>query len=206
MTITDATTTTPAIDHPTIDHPTIDHPPLGDRALGDAVPALVPAAGDDRAQVERTLRAIRTRSFAVLSTVSSAGFPHAAGVAYCAVDSTIYVNTERSSRKARNVAADDRVALVIPVRRLPVGPPFTVQLQGRATVLAMDDPEITRLVLARSLDKITGHGELEEPDGCFLRIVANGPVHTYGIGVSALAVARDPLHVGARSIDLGVPA
>jgi len=36
--------------------------------------------------------------------------------------------------------------------------------------------------------------------------VANGPVHTYGIGVSALAVARDPLHVGARSIDLGVPA
>jgi hypothetical protein len=77
-----------------------------------------------------------------------------------------------------------------------------VQFQGRAAVLAQDDPEIVALVADGSLDGITGHGELDEPDGCFLRIVANGPVHTYGIGVSALAVARDPLHVGARSIDL----
>jgi hypothetical protein len=72
----------------------------------------------------------------------------------------------------------------------------------RATVVAMDDPEITRLVAAGALDGITAHGELEEPDGCFLRIVANGRIHTYGLGVSALAVARDPLHGGARSIDL----
>jgi hypothetical protein len=101
------------------------------------------------------------------------------------------------------VAADERVALVIPVRRLPVGPPFNVQFQGRATILASDDPEITALVAAGSLDGVTSHGELDEPDGCFLRIVPNGRVHTYGIGVSAIAVARDPLHVGARSIDLG---
>lgn len=157
---------------------------------------------DDAAQQARTLRAIRSRSFAMLSTVSSAGFPHAAGVSYAAIDSTIYVNTERSSRKARNVAADERVALVIPVRRLPIGPPFTVQLQGRATLLAVDDPEITEHLAGGRLKAVTSHGELEEPDGCFLRIVPNGRVHTYGIGVSALALARDPLHVGARSTDL----
>jgi hypothetical protein len=157
---------------------------------------------DASAQLARTLRAIRTRSFAVLSTVSSAGFPHAAGVSYAAIDSTIYVNTERSSRKARNVAANDRVALVIPVRRLPIGPPFTVQLQGRATLLALDDPEITEHLDGGRLKAVTSHGELEEADGCFLRIVPNGRAHTYGIGVSALALARDPLHVGARSTDL----
>jgi len=27
-------------------------------------------------------------------------------------------------------------------------------------------------------------------------------VHTYGIGVSTLAVARDPLHAGDRLVDL----
>jgi hypothetical protein len=165
-------------------------------------PITVPSIHDDPAQAERTLRAIRKRSFAVLSTVSSAGYPHAAGVAFSAVDATLYVSTMRSSRKARNVAANDRVALVIPVRRLPVGPPFNVQFQGRAVILASDDPEITSLVEAGSLRGITGHGELDEPDGCFLRIVPNGRLHTYGIGVSALAVARDPLHVGARTIDL----
>ncbi len=66
----------------------------------------------------------------------------------------------------------------------------------------MDDPEITDLVSGGHLGKITSHGELDEPDGCFLRIVPNGRIHTYGIGVSALALARDPLHVGARMADL----
>ncbi len=161
-----------------------------------------PAPPVDDAQGERVRRAIRRRSFAVLSTVSPAGFPHAAGVGYASVDTTLYVNTERSSRKARNVAADDRVAVVIPVRRLPVGPPFTMQFQGRATVLSMDDPEIADLVAAEALRSITSHGELDEPDGCFLRIVPSLRIHTYGIGVSAIAVARDPLHVGAGSVEI----
>jgi len=156
----------------------------------------------DEAQVGRTVRAIRRRSFAVLSTVSEAGFVHAAGVAYCAVGTTMYVNTPRPSRKARNVAAHDRVAVVIPVRRVPFGPPFTVQFQGRATLLAMDDPEILEHVRAGRLRTITRHGELDEPDGCFLRIEPSRRIHTYGIGVSVIAVARDPLHVGERSIEL----
>jgi general stress protein 26 len=157
---------------------------------------------DDPAQVERTLRAIRRRSFAVLASVSPAGHPHAAGVAYCAVGTTLYVNTLRTSRKARNVAAERRVALTIPVRRVPIGPPFSVQLQADATIVAMDDPEITDLVAAGQLKKITAHGELLEPDGCFLRIEPGARIHTYGIGVPVLAVARDPLHVGARTIEL----
>jgi general stress protein 26 len=168
----------------------------------DTVGARVAVDPDDERHLERTLRAIRRRSFAVLSTVSDAGFPHAAGVAYDTVGTTIYVNTHRASRKARNVAANPRVALVVPVRRLPVGPPFNVQFQGRAEVLTMDDPEISEHLGAGRLSKITGHGELEEPDGCFLRIRPTGTLHTYGLGVSALAVARDPLHVGPRSVAL----
>jgi nitroimidazol reductase NimA-like FMN-containing flavoprotein (pyridoxamine 5'-phosphate oxidase superfamily) len=151
------------------------------------------------------MHAIARRSFAVLSTVSDRGFPHAAGVVYASVDDTLYVNTHRTSRKARNVAVDDRVAVVIPVRTLPVGPPFNVQFQGRAEVLAMDDPEITALLARGALKKITGHGELDEPDGCFLRIRPNRRIHSYGLGVSALAVARDPLHNGARTVERPPP-
>ncbi len=150
-------------------------------------------------------RAIRRRSFAVLSTVSNAGFPHAAIVVYTAIGTTLYVSTSRSSRKARNIAADDRVALVVPVRRVPVGPPFAVQFQGRAALLAANDSEILPLFAAGQLRAITRHGELDEPDGCFVRIVPNRRVHTYGLGVSVLAVARDPLHVGAATTELGPP-
>ena len=156
----------------------------------------------DDQQVARTLRAIQRRSFAILATVSEAGYPHAAGVAYCAVGTTLYVNTMRSSRKARNVAAHERVGIVIPVRRVPVGPPFTVQFQGRATLLATDDPEIRDHLAHGRLGKITAHGELDEPDGCFVRIEPERRIHTYGIGVPILALARDPLHVGDRSIEL----
>ena len=162
-------------------------------------PSQTPTAEDLR-QVRRVRRAIRRRSFAVLSTGSTAGFAHAAGVVYDSVDTTIFVHTMRTSRKARNIAGNDRVGLVIPVRRLPVGPPFTVQFQGRAELLTMDHPDITALLERRSLKKISGHGALDEPDGCFIRIVPNGVVHTYGIGVSTIGLIRDPLHVGARSV------
>ena len=87
------------------------------------------------------------------------------------------------------------------IRRLPVGPPFTVQFQATAHLVAMDSPEIETLVTAGRLGEITGHGELDEPDGVFIRIDPKQRVHTYGIGVSALALARDPLHVGARTVD-----
>lgn len=166
-------------------------------ATGTAVPQPV-----DQDQIDRTLRAIRRRSFAVLSTVSNAGFPHAAGVSYAAVGSVLYVNTHRSSRKALNVVDNARVAVVIPVRRVPIGPPFNVQFQATAQVIDMDDPRISALLAAGELGDITSHGELEEPDGCFLQITPNGRIHTYGIGVSILAVAKDPLHHGPRHIDL----
>jgi general stress protein 26 len=164
-----------------------------------------PTIPTDPAQAERTKKAVRRKSFAVLSTVSAAGFPHAAGVLYASVDTTLYVHTMRSSRKARNVADTGRAAVVIPVRRLPIGPPFTVQFQATASVLAMDDAEIVAHLDKGRLGKITGYGALEEPDGCFIRITPAARVHTYGIGVSAIAVARDPLHVGDRITELGRP-
>lgn len=156
----------------------------------------------DPEQARRVRKAVHSRSFAVLSTVSEAGFPHAAGVIYAPVGDELFVHTKRSSRKARNVASDGRVGVVVPVRRLPVGPPFTVQFQGRGEVLAMDDPAITRLVEDGRLKAITGHGELDMPDGCFLRIRPTGVVHSYGIGVPMLALRKDPIANGPRAVRL----
>lgn len=160
------------------------------------------SADGDAEQALRVRRAIRSRNFAVLSTVSAAGFPHAAGVLYVSSDDELYVHTMRTSRKARNIAGDGRVGVVVPVRKLPVGPPYTVHFQGRAEILAMEDPEVVRLIDGGRMKKISSHGELDEPVGCFLRIRPSGTVHTYGIGVSALAVAMDPLHNGRRSANL----
>jgi hypothetical protein len=93
------------------------------------------------------------------------------------------------------------VAVCIPVRRYPVGPPFSVQFQGSAEVLAADDPSITRLISGGRLKKITSHGELDDPETCFLRMTPGRRVASYGIGVPLRTLLRDPL-AGSRSVEI----
>lgn len=146
-------------------------------------------------------QAVHRRSVAVLSTVSAAGRPHAATVVYGAVGHQLYVSTIRSSRKGRNLAENPWAGVVIPVRRLPVGPPSSVQFQARAELLSPDDDEIGRLAEAGRLKAVTGHGELELPDGCFVRLTPVNRLHTYGLGLSLWKLIRDPLGAGA-SVEL----
>ncbi|PXY30320.1 hypothetical protein DI005_12180 [Prauserella sp. PE36] len=142
----------------------------------------------------QVLEAIRKRSFCTLATTSPAHRPHVAGVLYQAVGSTLYVSTLRGSRKARNIAANPNVGVCVPVRRLPFGPPSSVQFQAVADILALDDPHLLRLVEDGALPAITKHGELTEPDGCFLRVTPVSRLNTYGVGMPLLTFLRDPLH------------
>jgi hypothetical protein len=155
---------------------------------------------DDADQARRIHKSLARRSFCVLATTSPSGWSHASGVLYQYVDGSLYVHTMRSSRKARNIAENGRVGVVVPVRKVPAGPPFNVQFQGTAEVLDMHHPDIVALLDAKKLNKVSGHGALEEADGCFLRITPNRTVHSYGIGAPLIGVIKDPLHVGARSV------
>jgi hypothetical protein len=139
------------------------------------------------------VRALGKRSFCTLASVSAADRPHVAGVLYAAVGTTLYVSTDLTSRKARNVAANPHVGVCVPIRRLPIGPPSSVQFQGTAEVLALDDPEVLRLVDAGKLKSITAHGELEHPGGCFLRIRPGRRINTYGLGMSIRKLLKNPL-------------
>ena len=146
-------------------------------------------------------RAIERRSVATLATVSAAGRPHAATVIYQLVDDAVYVSTSRDSLKARNVADRGLAAMTIAVRRLPVGPPASIQFQSTAAVLTSDDPEIVRLASEGRLRRVTSHGELDLPDGCFLRLTLPARVHTYALGMSLWRVMRNPLDA-AGEVDL----
>lgn len=154
----------------------------------------------DAGEVER---AMSRRSFCTLATVSATNWPHAAGVLYEAIGTTLYVNTLRTSRKAVNIAANPRVGVNIPVRRLPVGPPSSVFFQARAAILDNDDPVIVGLLANGQLRSITGHGELDDARGCFLRITPTRRINTYGLGMSLRRLLRDPLNAGG-SIELPV--
>jgi general stress protein 26 len=137
--------------------------------------------------------AIANHSFCTLATSSAENRPHVAGVIYALVGRDLYINTDTTSRKARNVTENARAAVCIPVQADPDGPPFTVSLQGTATVLQNDDPEIVGLVADGRLAAITSHGELERPGTCFIKITPGRRVATYGVGVPEEELAADPL-------------
>lgn len=149
-------------------------------------PGIAPSAA-------QLLALIGRRTVAHLATVSAAGRPHAATVLYAPVGTTLYVSTDTGSRKARNIRANPHVGICIPVRRLPVGPPSSIQFQARATLLDRDDDEITSLAAAGRIAGVTGHGELDRADACFVRIEPGAQVHTYGLGMSLLHLLRHPL-------------
>lgn len=162
-------------------------------------PSPTPAPVGHVLDAEDVLAVVAKRSFATLATTSEAGFPHVAGVLYAATGATLWISTLRSSRKARNVVANPRVAVCVPVRRLPVGPPSSVQWQATAEVVGLDDPELLRLVEEGAVEAVTGHGELELDGGCFLKVTPRGRLHTYGLGMSLPAFLKDPLAAGGRA-------
>ena len=168
------------------------------------IPTQTPTS--DQAAVRKQLRKVRkviaSKTFATLATTSPAGRPHVSGVLYDEVDGALWVHTMRSSRKARSIAANPHVAVSIPFRKLPVGPPYTVQFQGTAGLVDMHDPEVVGLVATGALKTVSAHGALDEPDGVFVRIVPGRTVHSYGLGANPIDLVRDPLHTGAHTVHL----
>lgn len=147
-------------------------------------------------------KAMAKRSFATLATSSPITQPHVAGVLYEMVGTDLWISTIRDSRKVRNIEANERVAVTIPVRRLPVGPPSTIQFQGTAEVFDSGAPEVTALAESGAIKSITGHGELALPGGCFVRITPARRLHTYGLGLSLWKLIRDPLNAsGSINLD-----
>lgn len=149
-----------------------------------------------RRQIQRVLA---KKTFCTLATTSPAGRPHVAGVIYIQADEALWVHTLRTSRKARNIQANGFAAVTVPFRKMPGGPPFTIHFQADAEIVAMDASEARALIESGALKKISGHGALDEPDGCFLRIRPRGRIHSYGPGARTIDLITDPLHHGFAS-------
>jgi PPOX class probable F420-dependent enzyme len=78
------------------------------------------------------LKHVQKPYIATLATVREEGSPHTAPVWYRYDAGVFFVLTERSSKKARNIARDPRVELCIDDRARP--PYHTVIVRGRASI------------------------------------------------------------------------
>jgi general stress protein 26 len=137
-------------------------------------------------------KALARQHFCTLATAAPDGLPHSVAIQYAYVDGHLYFVTGGPSKKARNIRSNPHVAVTIPVRKYPFGPPFSVQFRGTAEILWPDDPEIVRLIDNGKLKAITGLGVLKEPGICFLRVKPARRIHTYGLGIPLRELLRAP--------------
>lgn len=152
---------------------------------------------------EEVEREIRWRNFGVLSTLLPDGRPHSVSVLYAVTPSgmpfALYVLTDRRSRKARNVNANPSVSFAIPLPRrlLPFVPPNSIQFQGTAEIMPLQD-ETAREAYTRSfvLRKVLSLEEAQRR-GVFVRIRPEPVVFTYGVGHLTLS----PVHLSQRDDD-----
>lgn len=156
------------------------------------------------------LSQLRKHNFAVLSTVGDGGRAHSAGVNYGVSrpgrDLAIYVMTRTHLQKARNIAQNPNVSLVVPLTRrfLWFLPPPTIQLHGRAQILDWTDQEGTdvfrRFWMGR---RILGAYQASYRRGetriCFLKITPDPVIFTYMVGYSIWQV-KGRMESGAAKV------
>src|SRR4249919_2614095 len=101
---------------------------------------------------EQVWRAVARASFAVLSHLTPAGEPRSSGVVYKAIGRRLVVAVAPGSWKAQHIAADDRVAVTVPVRRggvlalvAPI-PPATISFHGTAVVHPAGSPRASSVL------------------------------------------------------------
>ncbi|MEV0587115.1 pyridoxamine 5'-phosphate oxidase family protein [Nonomuraea sp. NPDC050310] len=146
-------------------------------------------------------RTIAKQTFCTIATSSAANRPHVAGMLYAHAGGKLYMATLESTVKARNIRENGHVAICVPSRRIPFGPPYTLQFQGTAELLPAKDPHIQDLLAAGSLKAITSLGEADMPGICFIVVTPGRRVATYGLGVSLMTWIRSPLEA-ASSVEL----
>jgi len=144
-------------------------------------------------------RAVSKGSFAIISYVNRQGEPRSTGVVYATNGTHLYTAVAPDSWKADFIAAHDRVAVTIPVRRggllsllLPI-PPATISFHGRAIVHPAGwlQQSPVREALRRLLPPE------RQTSALIIEVVPQDAFLTYGIGVPLTAM-RHPALARAR--------
>ncbi|HSF04411.1 MAG TPA: pyridoxamine 5'-phosphate oxidase family protein [Methylomirabilota bacterium] len=165
---------------------------------------------DQRPTFELVLSHLRKRDFAVLSTVSQESKPHSVGVNYGVSrpgrDLVIYVMTRKHLQKARNIAQNPNISLVVPLTRRLMWflPPPTIQLRGHAEIVDWTDDEGTEVFRRfwlgrRILEAYHESHRRGETRICFLKITPDPVVSTYMVGFSIWQL-RKRMESGAAKV------
>jgi nitroimidazol reductase NimA-like FMN-containing flavoprotein (pyridoxamine 5'-phosphate oxidase superfamily) len=145
---------------------------------------------------------LRKKTFGVLSTISPAGSSQTTGILYALSPPgdafRVYLLTERSYLKARNISRNPQVSFLVPYphQLLSFVPASCISFSGTAEILPPDDPEGREAFTATRILQMNLEEADTMEDGVFLRIRPKRSMHCYGIGFGLMTIARNPAVCG----------
>lgn len=156
-------------------------------------------------------RKLRTKTYGILGTIGPKGRPHSVGVVYglsaLGEHFCLYLITRPVLRKARNIQNDPNVSFVVPFPHymFRMLPPASIQFQGRAELISIDDSSAKdafrrSIVLKRSLEHSLSLGE-----STFIRIVPDDKIYSFGINASIWQYLMRSQHMSLGNYYITVP-
>ena len=157
---------------------------------------------------------IRKKTFGILSTIDQKGKSHSTGIIYAISPPgskfSLYILTERTYKKVRNIQHNSSVSFVIPFPHhlLRFVPSSCVQFQGTAEILPFEDQETQqsfktgKKMLTMSLEQAIK----EDPTGenvVFIKIVPDQKIFCYGLGISLMQLRKD-IEIGTYSVSIPI--
>ena len=145
---------------------------------------------------------LRKKTFGVLSTIGPGGSSQTTGILYAlsppGAPFRLYVLTERSYLKARNVSRNPQVSFLVPYPHhlLPFVPASCISFSAVAEILPPDDPGGREAFTANRILRMNLEEADAMEDGIFLRIRPKRSMHCYGIGFGLVTIARNPAVCG----------
>ena len=161
---------------------------------------------EKRFTFESVEKAVRKKSFGVLTTIDTKGRPHSTGILY-AVGSTdspfaLYSIVGANYAKVRNIKRNSNVSLVVtfPHYWIRFAPASYVMFRGTGTILPGDDPD-GRWAMSQSRIGRMNLQTVAEDTGtefAYIKIVPEPTVFCYGVGYIIMELRGDIENAGYK--------
>jgi general stress protein 26 len=154
---------------------------------------------------ETVERAVRKKTFGILTTIDSKGGPHSTGIIYGVSPPTspfaLYVLSDENYAKVRNIKRNPHVSLVItyPHYYLRFVPASYVMFRGTAEIIPFSDADGRWAMSQKRIQKMNLETEPEQDSSIvFIRILPDPTVFCYGLGYSIMEMRSNHTDVGYK--------
>ena len=149
---------------------------------------------------------VRKKTFGVLTTIDSKGWPHSTGIIYAVGPSgspfALYFVTGEAHAKVRNIRGDPKVSLVVtfPHYWIRFVPASYVMFRGTAEVVPFENPDAQWAMNQTRIGRMNLQTEADASgaDYIFIKINPEPVIFCYGLGHGLMEMRGDHTNMGYK--------